>query len=100
MTRSSTASAAGAAGRRAGVAAGGLCGLLGAGVAVGVGQLVAGVSVPAASPLLAVGQVSIGLFPPAVTDWAKQNLGTHDKTFLIAGVVVVLAVLAAVVGAL
>jgi DMSO/TMAO reductase YedYZ molybdopterin-dependent catalytic subunit len=86
--------------RRTGQAAGALCGLLGAGVAVGVGQLVAGVSVPAASPLLAVGQVSIGLFPPAVTDWAKQNLGTHDKTFLIAGVVVVLAVLAAVVGAL
>src|ERR1700677_2057 len=100
MTRSITASAAGAAGRRAGVAAGGVCGLLGAGVAVGVGQLVAGVSVPAASPVLAVGQASIGLMPAPVQDWAKQNLGTHDKTVLIAGVLVVLAVLAAVCGSL
>jgi DMSO/TMAO reductase YedYZ molybdopterin-dependent catalytic subunit len=77
-----------------------LCGLLGAGIAVGIGQLVAGVSVPAASPVLAVGQASIGLMPAGLQDWAKQNLGTHDKTVLIAGVLVVLAVLAAVCGAL
>jgi DMSO/TMAO reductase YedYZ molybdopterin-dependent catalytic subunit len=74
--------------------------LLGAAVAVGVGQLVAGVSVPAASPVLAVGQASIGLMPGPVTDWAKQSFGTADKDVLITGVVVVLGVLAAVFGAL
>jgi DMSO/TMAO reductase YedYZ molybdopterin-dependent catalytic subunit len=77
-----------------------VCGVLAAAVSIGIGQLLAGLSVPAASPVLAVGQAAIGLMPAPVTDWAKQNLGTNDKNVLIAGVVVVLLVFAGIVGTL
>jgi DMSO/TMAO reductase YedYZ molybdopterin-dependent catalytic subunit len=88
------------AGRRADSVAGAVCGLLAAAVAIGVGQLLAGLSVPAASPVLAVGQAAIGLTPGPVADWAKQAFGTGDKNVLLAGVVIVLLGFAAVLGVL
>jgi DMSO/TMAO reductase YedYZ molybdopterin-dependent catalytic subunit len=83
---------------RAGGFAGAVCGVLAAAVSVGIGQLLAGLSVPAASPVIAVGQAAIGLTPAPVSDWAKQTLGTNDKNALLAGVVVVLLIFAAVIG--
>jgi DMSO/TMAO reductase YedYZ molybdopterin-dependent catalytic subunit len=56
------------------------------------------VTIPQASPVIAVGQAVIGATPARIISWAEQTLGTHDKTILLTGVVVVLFVFAAVIG--
>jgi len=76
-----------------------LCGVLAAAVAIGVAQLLAGLSIPQASPVLAVGQAAIDLTPLPVKDWATSTFGTNDKTVLLIGVFVVLFLYAMVVGA-
>lgn len=81
-------------------AAGAACGVLAAAVSIGVGQLLAGLSVPAASPVAAVGQAAIGLTPGPVSDWATRTFGTNDKDVLLIGVIIVLLAFAAVIGAL
>src|SRR5580698_6346850 len=70
-----------------------LAGLLAGAVAVGVGQLVAGVVAPASSPVVAVGEASIDSTPPPVKNFAINSFGSNDKTVL-----VVLALFAALVG--
>jgi DMSO/TMAO reductase YedYZ molybdopterin-dependent catalytic subunit len=77
-----------------------VAGLLAAAVALGIGQLVAGFVAPDASPVVAVGESSIGLTPPPVKSFAISAFGSHDKVVLVAGILAVLAILAAVVGAL
>jgi DMSO/TMAO reductase YedYZ molybdopterin-dependent catalytic subunit len=77
-----------------------IAGLLAAAVAVGVGQLVAGVVAPDSSPVVAVGEASIDLTPPPVKDFAISAFGTNDKMVLVTGILAVLAVFAAIVGAL
>ena len=67
---------------------------------MGVAQLVAGVTGPKGSPVVAVGSVAIDLTPPAVKDFAITEFGSHDKFVLVSGILVVLAVFAAVLGAL
>jgi DMSO/TMAO reductase YedYZ molybdopterin-dependent catalytic subunit len=79
---------------------GAVCGIVAAAVAMGVAQLLAGLSVPQASPVVAVGQAAIDLTPRAVKTWSTSTFGTADKDVLLTGVVVVLAVLAAVTGIL
>jgi DMSO/TMAO reductase YedYZ molybdopterin-dependent catalytic subunit len=69
-------------------------------VAMGVAQLLAGLSIPQASPVLAVGQAAIGLTPPPVEHWATATFGSNDKTVLLTGVWVVLFCYAAVIGVL
>ncbi len=85
---------------RPGSVAGAVAGLLTAAVAVGVGQLVAGFTNPASSPVICVGQAAIDLTPAAVKDWAISEFGAHDKNVLLGGIVVVLAIAAAAVGVL
>jgi DMSO/TMAO reductase YedYZ molybdopterin-dependent catalytic subunit len=77
-----------------------VAGLLAAAVAVGVGQLVAGVVAPDSSPVVAVGEASIDLTPPPVKDFAISAFGSNDKVVLVTGILAVLAVFAAIVGAL
>jgi len=79
---------------------GALCGLLAAAVAMGIAQLLAGISIPAASPVIAVGEVAINHTPLAVKDWATSTFGTNDKTVLLLGVFVVVFLYAMVVGIL
>jgi DMSO/TMAO reductase YedYZ molybdopterin-dependent catalytic subunit len=79
---------------------GALAGLLTAAVAVGVGQLVASLGAQNSSPLVAVGDASIGLAPQPVKSFAISEFGSHDKTVLLIGIGVVLAVFAAVIGVL
>ena len=67
-------------------------------VALGVGQLVAGIGRPQGSPVAAVGSAAIDHTPPAVKNFAISAFGSHDKTVLIIGILVVLAVLSAVIG--
>jgi DMSO/TMAO reductase YedYZ molybdopterin-dependent catalytic subunit len=72
--------------------------VLAAAVAIGIAQLVAGVSIPNASPVIAVGQVAINLTPLPVKNWAISTFGSNDKNALLTGVVVVVFLYAIVVG--
>ena len=85
---------------RPGVVTGLFTGLITAGVALGVGQLVAGLTGSVGSPVIAVGEASIDLTPPPVKDFAISTFGSNDKTALLTGILVLLAVFAAVIGVL
>ena len=78
--------------------AGAVAGVLAGAVAIGVAQLAAGLTVPQSSPVLAVGQAAIDLTPLPVKNFAISTFGTQDKTALLGGILVVLALYAAVVG--
>ena len=67
-------------------------------VALGVGQLVAGIGRPQGSPVAAVGSAAIDNAPPAVKNFAISAFGSHDKTVLVIGILVVLAVFSAAIG--
>ena len=82
------------------VLAGAVAGVLAGAVAIGAAQLAAGLTVPQSSPVLAVGQAAIDLTPPPVKDFAISAFGADDKTVLLGGILVVLALYAAVVGVL
>ena len=80
--------------------AGATAGVLTAAVAMGVGQLVAGLTVAQGSPVLAVGQAAIDLTPLPVKDFAISAFGSDDKNALLIGILVILAAFAAVIGIL
>ena len=63
-------------------------------------HLVAGLTNPAASPVLAVGSVVIDATPTPVKEYAIANFGTSDKPVLLATVTLVTLVAAALAGAL
>jgi hypothetical protein len=67
---------------------------------MGAAQFASGLGVPQSSPVLAVGQAAIDLTPPPVKDFAISAFGADDKTVLLGGILVVLALYAAVVGML
>jgi hypothetical protein len=77
---------------------GAAAGLIAGMVAVGISQLVAGFTGPTGAPVAAVGGVAIDFTPPPVKNFAISAFGTHDKTVLLTGVVVVLAALAVAAG--
>jgi DMSO/TMAO reductase YedYZ molybdopterin-dependent catalytic subunit len=77
-----------------------LAGLLSGAVAIGVGQLVAGIVAPASSPVAEVGEMAIGYTPPTVKAFAISTFGSHDKFVLVCGILAVLAVFAAILGTL
>jgi DMSO/TMAO reductase YedYZ molybdopterin-dependent catalytic subunit len=85
---------------RARAARGLVAGLLAAAVAIGVGQLIAGIVAPDGSPVVAVGEASIDLTPPPVKNFAISAFGSNDKLVLVTGILAVLAVFAAIVGLL
>ena len=71
----------------------GSAGLVGAGVALGVGELAAGLFTAIPSPLAAVGGAVVDGSPPWLKDFAISTFGTADKTALAAGTVVLAAML-------
>ena len=83
-------------GRRAGLGA--IAGLLAAAAALGVGQLVAGLTGANGSPVVAVGQLQIDFTPPWLKNFAIKDFGSDDKLVLVGGILVVLAIFAAVIG--
>ena len=85
---------------RARTARGLVAGLLAAAVAIGVGQLIAGIVAPDGSPVVAVGEASIDVTPPPVKNFAISAFGSNDKLVLVTGILAVLAVFAAIVGVL
>jgi len=86
--------------RRLRALTGAVVGLLAAAVAMGAAQFASGLGVPQSSPVLAVGQAAIDLTPPPVKDFAISEFGADDKTVLLGGILVVIALYAAVVGML
>ena len=77
-----------------------LTGVLAAIAGIAAAHLVAGLTNPAASPVLAVGSVVIDLTPTPVKEYAFAQFGTADKPILLATVTLVTLVAAAVAGAL
>ena len=84
-------------GGRAGLGA--IAGVLAAGTALGVGQFVAGLTGASGSPVVAVGELQIDFTPPWLKDFAIREFGPDDKLVLVSGILVVLAIFAAVIGA-
>ena len=76
----------------------GLIGVLALVVALAAGHLVAAFVGSGASPYLAVGNAAIDLTPTWLKDFAVSAFGTHDKTVLLAGMAVVMLVVAVVAG--
>jgi len=67
-------------------------------VGLAAAHLVAALTVPAASPVLAVGSTVIDLTPTPLKEWAIRQFGSADKIVLIGSVTVVVLLLAAVAG--
>ena len=83
----------------AGALAGILAGLLSGAVALGVAELAAAIIGPDSAPVIAVGETAINLTPIPVKDFAITHFGSHDKQALVAGILVMLAGFAALIGA-
>jgi DMSO/TMAO reductase YedYZ molybdopterin-dependent catalytic subunit len=81
-------------------AAGALAGLLAGAVALGVSELTAAATGARGAPVVAVGETAINLTPIPVKEFAITHFGTHDKEALIAGILIMLAGFAAVIGLL
>ena len=84
-------------GRRTGLGA--IAGVLAAGTALGVGQFVAGLTGASGSPVVAVGELQIDFTPPWLKNFAINEFGADDKLVLVSGILVVIAIFAAVIGA-
>jgi DMSO/TMAO reductase YedYZ molybdopterin-dependent catalytic subunit len=65
-----------------------------------VAELIAGITGPLGSPVVAVGGAAIDMTPIPVKDFAIVHFGSHDKTALISGIFVLLAIFAVVIGVL
>ncbi|UQX86630.1 molybdopterin-dependent oxidoreductase [Jatrophihabitans telluris] len=77
-----------------------LAGLLSAAVAVGIGEVIAGLVRPAASPVIVVGNRMILLTPESVRRWAISVFGTNDKHALLTGIYVAIGLASLGIGAL
>lgn len=67
----------------------GIAGIVAAGIALGVGELLGGLIGPVPSPLLAIGGVVVDNVPSGVERWAISVFGTADKAALAIGTVVI-----------
>ena len=73
-------------------------GLITAAVALGAGQLVAGITGSEGSPVVAVGSAAIDLTPPPLKNFAISTFGANDKTALVTGILILLAIFAVAIG--
>jgi hypothetical protein len=85
---------------RGGLVVGAVTGLCSAAVAIGAATLAAAFVRPQASPVIAVGGAFIDRTPSAVKNFAVEHFGENDKTMLLLGMYVAIAVLAMVIGCL
>ncbi|MDT0345961.1 molybdopterin-dependent oxidoreductase [Streptomyces litchfieldiae] len=81
-------------------ALGALGGLVAGAAGLAAGELASAAVRREASPVTAVGDAAIELAPVGLTDWAIDVFGTNDKLALEIGIVAVLGLCAAVLGAL
>jgi len=83
-----------------GLLAGSIAGFLAAAVALGAANLAAAFVRPQASPIIAVGGAFIDRTPPWLKNFAVQKFGENDKTMLLLGMYVTIALLAMLIGML
>jgi DMSO/TMAO reductase YedYZ molybdopterin-dependent catalytic subunit len=79
---------------------GAVIGLLSAGVALGVGEVIAALVRPGAAPVIVVGNRLVLATPESVKRWAIRNFGTNDKHVLLGGIYVFIAIFAVLAGIL
>ncbi len=79
--------------------AGGAAGLLAGVAAVAVSEAIAAVVTGVTSPLLAVGNRAVDATPRPLKEFAIERFGSNDKPVLIGGVILTVALLAALLGA-
>jgi hypothetical protein len=84
----------------AGLIVGAVTGFLAAAVAIGASTLAAAFVRPQAAPIMAVGGAFIDHTPAAVKNFAIQHFGENDKTMLLLGMYLTLALLAMAIGCL
>ena len=77
-----------------------LLGLAAAAVALAVAELIAPFTGARSAPIVAVGGVVVDSVPGPVKNFAVATFGTHDKTALLIGTTILLALFAAGIGAL
>ncbi|MDQ7903297.1 molybdopterin-dependent oxidoreductase [Phytohabitans sp. ZYX-F-186] len=77
---------------------GALAGIAAAAVALGLAEFVAVFTGARSAPLVAVGGVVVDHVPGPIKQFAIDTFGTHDKTALMVGTVVLLAAFAALIG--
>ena len=77
---------------------GALAGIASAGVALGLAEFVAVFTGSRTAPLVAVGGVVVDHVPEPLKQFAIDTFGTHDKTALLTGTVVLLVAFAALIG--
>ncbi|GAA3605768.1 sulfite oxidase [Kineosporia mesophila] len=85
--------------RKSGLVRGAVSGLVAAGLALGVAELVAGAIGRSVAPAIVVGGAAIDRTPRWLKEFAIEQFGENDKRVLLAGIFVTVALLAAVVGA-
>jgi DMSO/TMAO reductase YedYZ molybdopterin-dependent catalytic subunit len=78
---------------------GAVAGVLAAGAGLGAGQFVAGLTGASGSPVVVVGELQIDFTPPWLKNFAITEFGSDDKLVLVSGILVVLAIFAAAIGA-
>jgi hypothetical protein len=83
-----------------GLLVGAVAGFLAAAVAIGMGNLAAAFVRPQASPIIAVGETFINHTPSALKNFAVEKFGENDKTMLLLGMYVTIALLAIAIGIL
>lgn len=77
-----------------------VAGLAAGALTIGVAELLAALITPGSGPVVAVGQAFINATPAWLKDLAVSWFGSHDKTALLVGILVVVAVLAGGAGLL
>jgi DMSO/TMAO reductase YedYZ molybdopterin-dependent catalytic subunit len=75
-----------------------LSGLLAAGAGLTLAELLAAFIRPESSPLVTIGGSIIDATPTPVKEFAVREFGTNDKPILLAGIMLGIAVMAAVIG--
>jgi DMSO/TMAO reductase YedYZ molybdopterin-dependent catalytic subunit len=75
-------------------------GLVATGAGLGVAELVVGLVQGSSSPVVPVGQEFIDYTPKWLKEWAIEQFGTNDKAVLIAGALIVILILGAIIGIL
>ena len=77
-----------------------LLGLVAAGSALAISELIAGLFLSAPSLVRTIGQRIIDITPAPLEDWAISTFGTNDKLVLVIGIVVVTLAIGAFLGLL
>ncbi|MFE0420178.1 molybdopterin-dependent oxidoreductase [Streptomyces tendae] len=88
------------AGRGGRIARGAIVGLVAGGAGLAIGELAAVATGEASAPVTAAGTWAISITPTWLEQFAIRNFGSNDKTVLLIGVYVTLAVAAAIDGVL